>query len=429
MSSPAKIEWLPIAQILPNQDNPRHISDDKFQQLVQSIKDMPEMLTARPLVVNQDNVVLGGNMRLKALQEVGAEEVPVMRVDWPEDKQRAFIIKDNVSYGEWDWDVLANEWDAKELEDWGMDVWQNTDEEPGLTDPNEVPSVTASEPDANTGDIWQLGEHKLMCGSATALTDLDRLMDGELADLWLTDPPYNVDYEGGTGLKLKNDNMGDAQFLQFLTDAYRNANTYMRAGASFYIWHADSEGYNFRKAALDIGWQIRQCLIWQKNSLVLGRQDYQWIHEPCLYGWKGGAAHYFVDKRTLTTVQENTETLRADDLKGMTKQELVDTCATILGLKQTLIHYDRPTRSKEHPTMKPVELWSDLMSNSSTANQIVLDTFAGSGVTIIAAEQLGRKARCMELDPKYCDVIIKRWEDYTGKKATLINRTLPDADT
>lgn len=427
MSSAAKIEWLPTAQILPNQDNPRHISDDKFKQLVQSIKDMPEMLTARPLVVNQDNVVLGGNMRLKALQEVGAAEVPVMRVDWPEDKQRAFIIKDNVSYGEWDWDVLANEWDANELEHWGMDVWQNTDEKSGLTDPNDVPAVTASEPDANTGDIWQLGDHKLMCGSATALTDLDRLMDGELADLWLTDPPYNVDYEGGTGLKLKNDNMGDAQFLQFLTDAYRNANTYMRPGASFYIWHAPSESYYFTRAAVDIGWNIRQCLIWQKNSLVLGRQDYQWIHEPCLYGWKEGAAHYFVDKRTLTTVLENTETLTADDLKGMTKQELIDTCKTILGLKQTLIHNDRPTRSKEHPTMKPVELWSYLMSNSSTTNQIVLDTFAGSGVTIMAAEQIGRKARCMELDPKYCDVIIKRWEDYTGKKAVLMNPTHSDA--
>ena len=159
----------------------------------------------------------------------------------------------------------------------------------------------------------------------------------------------------------------------------------------------------------------------------MGRQDYQWIHEPCLYGWKEGAAHYFVDKRTLTTVLENTETLTADDLKGMTKQELIDTCKTILGLKQTLIHNDRPTRSKEHPTMKPVELWSYLMSNSSTTNQIVLDTFAGSGVTIMAAEQIGRKARCMELDPKYCDVIIKRWEDYTGKKAVLMNPTHSDA--
>lgn len=207
----------------------------------------------------------------------------------------------------------------------------------------------------------------------------------ELIDLWLTDPPYNVDYEGGTGLKIQNDKMEDSAFRSFLRDSFAVASTFMKDGAAFYIWHADSEGYNFRGACQDNGLKIRECLIWNKNSLVLGRQDYQWKHEPCLYGWKDGAHKWYSD-RSQTTV----------------------------------IDFDRPKVSAEHPTMKPIGLFAYLIENSTKKEDLVLDSFGGSGTTVIACEQLGRKARVMELDPHYVDVIVKRWENFTGEKAVKL---------
>lgn len=208
-------------------------------------------------------------------------------------------------------------------------------------------------------------------------------------DLLVTDPPYNVNYEGATKdkLRIKNDNMKDTQFREFLKNAFYAADSAMKVGASFYIWHADSEGYNFRGACKDIGWSVRQCLIWNKNSLVMGRQDYQWKHEPCLYGWKDGASHLWMNDRKQTTV----------------------------------INMDRPTRNELHPTMKPVALFDYLIKNNTKSGDIVLDIFGGSGTTIMACEQNGRRGFLMELDPKYCDVIIKRWEEFTGEKAAKIN--------
>ena len=208
-------------------------------------------------------------------------------------------------------------------------------------------------------------------------------MNGERADLWITDPPYNVDYEGGTGLKIQNDCMPDTDFRQFLRDAYSAANLVMLPGAAFYIWHADLEGYNFRGAAHDIDWTVRQCLIWVKSSLVMGRQDYHWKHEPCLYGWTNGAAHTWNTDRKQTTVLE----------------------------------FDKPSRNGQHPTMKPVELFQYQINNSTKPNALVLDSFGGSGTTAIACERIHRHARLMELDPAYCDVIVKRWEDFTGNTA------------
>lgn len=227
-----------------------------------------------------------------------------------------------------------------------------------------------------------------MCGDSTSLVHLERLCGGQLVDMWLTDPPYNVAYEGKTrdALKIQNDEMGDEQFRLFLRDAYVAADSVMKPGAVFYIWHADSEGYNFRGAALDAGWQIRQCLIWKKSSMVMGRQDYHWKHEPCLYGWKAGAAHLWAADRKQTTILE----------------------------------FDKPVRNGEHPTMKPVELFEYQILNNTKGGDIVLDSFGGSGTTLIAAEKNKRKSFVMELDPKYCDVIIKRWEDFTGKTAELL---------
>lgn len=228
-----------------------------------------------------------------------------------------------------------------------------------------------------------------MCGDSTNEDDVAKLMNGESADLLVTDPPYNVDYEGGTGMKIQNDSMSDEKFRSFLKDAFTNAINSMKAGAAFYIWHADSEGFNFRTACKEVGLQIRQCLIWQKNSMVMGRQDYQWKHEPCLYGWKEGAGHKWNADRRQTTILE----------------------------------FDRPTKSDLHPTMKPVNLISYQVRNSSEQGDLVLDLFGGSGSTLMACEQLGRTCYTMEYDPRYADVIVKRWENFTHKKAVLLNGT------
>jgi DNA modification methylase len=237
------------------------------------------------------------------------------------------------------------------------------------------------------GDLWQMGRHRLLCGDAIITADVERLMDGNQADMWLTDPPYNVNYEGKTKDKLKivNDNKSNEEFLQFLIDAYTSADIVLRPGAVFYIWHADSEGYNFRSAAIRVGWKVRQCLIWNKNSMVMGRQDYHWKHEPCLYGWKEG-------KHTWTSDRKQT----------------------------TVLDFDRPNRSSEHPTMKPVEMISYQITNNSMKDNIILDSFAGSGTTLISCEKTGRRCYSLELDPHYCDVIIKRYKEYTGKEATLV---------
>jgi site-specific DNA-methyltransferase (adenine-specific) len=267
-----------------------------------------------------------------------------------------------------------------------MDALKPIEVTEGLTDEDAVPEVP-EEPVTRLGDVWLLGKHRVMCGDSTSIEALETLCSGQLIDMWLTDPPYNVAYEGKTkdALTIKNDSMGDSEFRQFLRDCYVAADAVMKPGAVFYIWHADSEGYNFRGAANDAGWKVRQCLVWKKQTMVMGRQDYHWKHEPCLYGWKDGAGHLWASDRKQTTILE----------------------------------FDRPSRSGEHPTMKPVALFEYQMLNNTKGGDVVLDSFGGSGTTLIAAEKNGRVARLMELDPKYCDVIVKRWQDFTGKKATL----------
>lgn len=243
-------------------------------------------------------------------------------------------------------------------------------------------------------------------------------MDGSQADLLLTDPPYGVDYVGGTGMMIENDNLSGDEFLQFLRDAFSAANQVMKPGAAFYIWHAESGGSVFRNACALVGWKIRQCLIWVKNGFVMGRQDYQWKHEPCLYGWKDGAAHYFIKDRTQATVTDDNI-----DLRKLKKEEMLQLLQEIFSDKYptTVIYEDKPLVNDVHPTMKPVRLIGKLVANSSKKNGLVLDSFGGSGSTLIACEQLGRRCYMMELDPKYCDVIIERWETFTGKKAEKIN--------
>jgi site-specific DNA-methyltransferase (adenine-specific) len=371
------IEWVKTKDIIPNENNPRILKDDKFKKLVQSIKDFPEMLEIRPIVVNNEMMILGGNMRLKAIQEIGLKEVPIIKAEnLTEQQQREFLIKDNVGFGEWDWDALANDWNPEELNEWGLDV-PNLDlnELEATEDDFDVPEG-GSDTDIVLGDIFDIGQHRLICGDSTQTDTFEKLTEGILADMVITDPPYNVNYEGGTKEKLKidNDNMGDKQFYQFLYDFYTACAAYSKPGGAWYVWHADSEGANFRQAMKDAGIMVKQCLIWVKSSMVMGRQDYQWKHEPCLYGWKEGAAHNWYSDRKQTTILE----------------------------------FARPNRNAEHPTMKPIELFSYQISNSSKQGDIVMDAFGGSGTTMVACEQLNRKAFVVEFDPRYCQVIIDR---------------------
>lgn len=365
-----------IGEIKANPNNPRVIKDDKFAKLVESIRTFPQMLQLRPIVVNDDMVVLGGNMRLRACKEAGMKEIPVIKAsDLSPEQQREFIIKDNVGFGEWDWDMLANEWDAEQLTEWGLDVpdFQATELE-AEEDDYEMPDEVTT--DIVIGDLFEIGEHRLLCGDSTQTDSFSKLFESQMADLVVTDPPYNVDYEGGTKQKLKivNDAMSDDAFYQFLYDFYKALGSYTKPGGAWYVWHADTEGANFRLAMKNAGIMVKQCLIWVKNTLVMGRQDYHWKHEPCLYGWKEGASHGWYTDRKQTTVLE----------------------------------FDRPQRNAEHPTMKPVALIAYQIGNSSKKGDIVADAFGGSGTTMVACHQMGRKAYVVEFDPKYCQVIVDR---------------------
>lgn len=389
-----KIETRLVADLIPYAANSRTHSDAQVAQIAASIK---EFGWTNPILIDGENTIIAGHGRLLAARKLGMEEVPAIILDHlSKAQQRALVIADNqlaLNAG-WDIDMLKAEIEDLNLENFDLSLLGFDDKfldgllepEPteGLTDEDAVPEVPEI-PKTVLGDVWVLGNHRLMCGDSTSIDALQTLTDGALVDMWLTDPLYNVAYEGGTKEKLtiQNDSMADDDFRQFLRDAYSAADAVMKPGAVFYVWHADLEGYNFRGAARDIGWQVRQCLIWKKSSLVLGRQDFQWQHEPCLYGWKEGAAHLWANDRKQTTILE----------------------------------FNKPSRNGEHPTMKPVELFEYQMLNNTKGADIVLDSFGGSGTTMIAAEKHGRHARLMELDPKYCDVIIKRWQDFTGQKA------------
>jgi len=397
-----QVEQISIETLIPYVNNARTHSDAQVAQIAASIK---EFGFNNPVLIADDNSIIAGHGRVMAARKLGKGTVPAVRLSHLTEMQRkAYILADNKLALNADWDNSLLAIELSDLKDLGFDTdltGFSSDEiaalmpvelTEGLTDEDEVPEVPV-DPVTKLGDVWLLGKHRLMCGDSTSVDDLVKLTQDNLVDMWLTDPPYNVAVQGGNhgdpnrknGLKIMNDKMSDDQFRQFLRDAYTAADTVMKPGAVFYIWHADSEGYNFRGAAKDAGWTVRQCLIWKKSSIVMGRQDYQWKHEPCLYGWKDGAGHLWASDRKQTTIME----------------------------------FDRPSRNGEHPTMKPVALFEYQLLNNTKGGDIVLDSFGGSGTTMIAAEKNGRVSRLMELDPKYCDVIIKRWQDFTGKTATL----------
>lgn len=394
MKLPDQLETIQIDSLIPYARNSRTHSDAQVAQIAASIK---EFGFTNPVLIDGGGGIIAGHGRVLAARKLGLSEVPCIRLEHLTDAQkRAYVIADNRLALNSGWDTEMLKVEFADLQELGFDLELtgfDLDEikellapvgTEGLTDPNDAPPLP-EHPRSVPGDIWVMGKHRLLCGDSTSMDDLAKLTDGQLVDMWLTDPPYNVAYEGKTkeALTIKNDEMGDDQFRQFLRDAYTAADTVMKPGAVFYIWHADSEGYNFRGAAQDAGWKVRQCLIWKKSSMVMGRQDYHWKHEPCLYGWKEGAGHLWAADRKQTTILE----------------------------------FEKPTRNGEHPTMKPVALFEYQLLNNTKGGDQVLDSFGGSGTTLIAAEKNGRVARIMELDPKYCDVIVKRWQDFTGKIA------------
>lgn len=422
-----QIEKVKIADLLEYKNNAKEHPQWQIEQIVESIE---KFGFNDPIAIDENNTIIEGHGRLYALQEMGAEEVECIRLSHlGENEKKAYILAHNklTMNTEFDADLLAQELgeiEGIDMSSFGflMDPLIEVVED----DFDDEAAIEQPEPIAKLGDVYQLGEHFLMCGDSTDFIAVKKLCGEAMMDLLVTDPPYNVAYEGKTedALTIENDNMDDAKFREFLKAAFACADGVMRPGAAFYIWHADSEGFNFRGACRDIGWTVRQCLIWNKNQMVLGRQDYQWKHEPCLYGWKDGAAHYFVDDRNLLTVLEE-----ESELKKMSKAELIN---YILEIQEqtatTVINEVKPSRNGLHPTMKPLRLIERLVRNSSKKGENVLDLFNGSGSTLMVCEQLGRRYFGMELDPRYVDATIERWEEFTGKKAVKISSNNQDSE-
>ena len=383
----SEMQLISVAQLIPYQNNARTHSKEQINKLRSSIR---EFGFVNPVIIDREYNIIAGHGRIAAAREEGITEVPCVFVDHlTEAQKKAYILADNrmaLDAG-WDEDLLRVELEA--LEEMGYDL--------GLTgfDDKELaalfPAVEAKEDDfdveaelqkptfTRAGDVWTLGRHRLVCGDSTKAETYTTLMDGVKANLVITDPPYNVNYEGSAG-KIKNDNMAGEKFYEFLLAAFKNMESVMAADASIYVFHADTEGLNFRRAFADAGFYLSGCCIWKKQSLVLGRSPYQWQHEPVLYGWKKNGRHQWYTGRKETTIWE----------------------------------FDKPKKNGDHPTMKPIPLLAYPIGNSSMANSVVLDPFGGSGSTLIACEQTDRICRTIELDEKFCDVIVNRYIEQVG---------------
>lgn len=424
------IQKISTDKLIPASYNPRKElkpGDPEYEKLKRSIE---EFGYVEPVIWNKrTGVVIGGHQRLRVLKDLGFTELDCVVLDIDEQQEKALNVALNKISGEWDIPLLTSL--LKDLNDGGYDATITGfdvsemsslfDDQSEIVedDPPEVADET-QEPISKAGDRWLLGQHVLYVGDSTKAEDVAALMAKEKADLCVTDPPYNVAYEGSNGLTIKNDNMPEEQFLLFLKDAFTRMHDVMKPGAPFYIWHAETEGGAFRTATNAALGKVRQMLIWNKNSFTMGHQDYQWKHEACIYGWTDGASHYFVDDRTQATVIED----KRIDISKMKKEEMRELLKDILSDKMstTVIDENKPSHNADHPTMKPLKLLARLIKNSSRQGEIVLDTFGGSGSTLITCEQLGRKCYTMELDTKYADVIIKRWAKFTGNTGAEVIR-------
>ena len=396
-----KIVYKDINELKPFTRNPKDHPKEQIDNIARSIE---KYGWRQAILVSFDSgEIVAGHGRLLAAKKLKLKRVPCIDASdmTPEQIAEYRYLDNKLNESDWNMEILKEDLDKLDFSDFDLN-WDdfepmNAEDDADIVE-DDYEEELPEEPKAKRGQIYKLGRHRLMCGDSTSVEDVTRLMGGTMADLLITDPPYNVNY--GTDKKLSkeqekkkkndghvilNDKMQDDDFRAFLTSAFSAADAVMKPGACFYIWHADSEGYNFRGACRDVGWQLRQTIIWNKNSFVMGRQDYQWKHEPCLYGWKEGAGHLWASDRKQSTV----------------------------------IDMQRPTKADIHPTMKPIALFDYQIKNNTKGEDTVLDLFDGSGTTIMACEQDGRKACCMELDPRYVDAAIDRWEKFTGQKAVL----------
>ena len=390
------IERKNTAELLPADYNPRKDlkpGDAEYEKLKRSIEQFGYV---EPVIWNKTTGrVVGGHQRLKVLMDMGITEVECVVVEMAEDKEKALNIALNKISGDWDKDKLAlliadlqgadfdvslTGFDPAEIDDLFKDSLKDGVKEDAFDVDAELQKPTFSK----AGDIWQLGRHRLICGDSTKPETYELLMAGVKANLVITDPPYNVNYEGSAG-KIKNDNMADEAFYNFLLAAYQQMHATMADDASIYVFHADTEGLNFRRAFADAGFYLSGCCIWKKQSLVLGRSPYQWQHEPCLYGWKKNGKHQWYTGRKETTIWE----------------------------------FDKPKKNGDHPTMKPIPLLAYPIMNSTMSNSVVLDPFGGSGSTLIACEQTDRICYTVELDEKFCDVIVKRYIEQVGSSDSV----------
>lgn len=379
-----------LSQIKRSEKNPRKISKNNLQKLKKSISNFKEMMEMRPMVVDENWQILGGNQRYQALLELEYDEIPenwvIRKEGLTEEQKKEFLIRDNTHYGDWDFDILQSDFQLHNLNDWGLDFkWTEEDDvqDDGF-DPEEVKETFVKK-----GDVITIGDHRLICGDSTEAPTYKELFGDKKANLYVTDPPYNVDYVGKTkdSLKIKNDKMTSEEFNGFLYSAFAGASSIMEKGASFYIWLAESKMLNFLGSLNLTDLEMKQVLVWVKNTIVMGRSDYHYKHEPCLYGWKEGASHnWYADRK-----------------------------------QASVLEFDKPMRNGEHPTMKPVDLIAYQIKNSSKKGDIVHDNFLGSGSTMVAAHQLKRICYGIEIDPIYCQVIINRMLNVDPKLKVKIN--------
>lgn len=416
-----KLEKIAIDKLTLDPNNARAHDDKNLKAIEGSLQEFGQR---KPIVIDQNNVIVAGNGTVTAAKGLGWTEIEAVRVpaDWDAERIKAFALADNrtAELATWNQEVLEQQ--LRELDEVGIQVAGFGFEVPEIplidieTFEDEYPEEVTRR--SKLGDVWQLGQHRVVCGDSCDPQVVRTALSERMADCVFTDPPYNVAYEGGTKDKLtiQNDDMGDEEFSQFLYKFYAAAIQNTKEGGPIYVCHADSAGEAFRHNLEASGWLLKQCLIWVKDRLVLGRQDYNWQHEPILYGWKPGAAHAWYGPFTNTTVMEFEKT----DYTKMNKTELLEVLEQAFQTS-SVVREKRPTKNDIHPTMKPIALVSRLLKNSCVKDNIVLDQFGGSGSTLIACEQLGLQAAIVELDPKYVDAILQRWENLTGQKAELVN--------
>lgn len=393
-----EIKELPLKELKPAAYNPRKKLKKGDKEYEKIKKSLLKFGYVDPIIVNEDLTVIGGHQRLTVLKDLDYETAKCVIVDLPKEDEKALNIALNKITGQWDEALLADLLLDLQESDFNLDltgfeppeiddILSNVHDKELSEDEFDVEEELKKPTVSRHGDIWQLGKHRVICGDSTKAETYKQLLDDRKANLVVTDPPYNVDVEETAG-KILNDNMSDGDFYQFLLSMFTQVENHMEDDASIYVFHADTEGLNFRKAFKDAGFYLSGCCIWKKNSLVLGRSPYQWQHEPCLYGWKKKGKHQWFSDRKQTTIWE----------------------------------YDRPKSSKDHPTMKPIQLMAYPIQNSSMRGTIVLDPFLGSGSTLIAADQTGRVCYGIELDEKFVDVIVKRYIEVTGDTEVTVQR-------